>query len=130
MKIYLAGPMRGLPDWNFPAFDAAEARWRAAGHQPFSPAQIDRIMRYGPEEGEDPAHLRHMIQLDIACIMCADAIALLPDWEQSRGAAVELALAQFLGLKVYDAVTMAEIRPRLRPWSVVDILLTPENVKS
>lgn len=130
MKVYIAGPMRGLPDWNFPAFDAAETRWRAAGHQPFSPAQIDRVLQYGPADGsgnggEGRAHLRHMIRLDIECILCADAVALLPGWERSRGAAVELALAQFLGLKVYDAVTMNEIRPRTRPWSCVEILLRP-----
>lgn len=116
MKIYLAGPMRGLPDWNFAAFDAAEKRWRAAGHQPFSPAQVDRVLQYGPAQGEDQSHLRHVMQMDLACLFAADAIALLLGWERSTGATVELALAQFLGLPVYDALTMERINPRGRPW--------------
>lgn len=119
MRIYIAGPMRGIPEWNFPAFDEAEARWRAAGHVPFSPAQVDRALKYDPnEQGEATnGHLRHVIQMDIACIMAADAIALLPGWENSRGATVELSLAQFIGIPVYDAITMERIEPAGRPWS-------------
>lgn len=117
MKVYLAGPMRGLPDWNFPAFDAAEERWLAAGHQPFNPAQIDRVLQYGPGQGENPSHLRHVIQMDLACLFAADALALLPGWERSTGAAAELALVQFLGLPVYDAVTMERLHPPARPWA-------------
>jgi hypothetical protein len=30
MKVYIAGPMTGLPEDNFPAFNAAAAAWRAA----------------------------------------------------------------------------------------------------
>ena len=32
MKLYLAGPMRGLPLCNFPAFDAAAAWLTSKGH--------------------------------------------------------------------------------------------------
>ena len=60
--------------------------------------------------------LRHAIMSDIACIFHADAIALLPEWETSSGATVELALAQFLGLPVYDAETMHQVFPPVKPW--------------
>lgn len=125
MRVYIAGPMRGLPDWNFPAFDAAEERWRAAGHIAFSPAQVDRALKYGPDQNTEVCdiHLRHVINLDVACIMVADAIALLPGWENSCGTTVELALAQFLGLPVYDAVSMERIYPTLKPWSVCQQIL-------
>jgi hypothetical protein len=122
MRIYLAGPMRGLRDWNFPAFDLAERLWRGAGHQPFSPAATCRVLGYALGDGTDPAapvddgHLRHVMSMDIACIMAADAIGLLPGWEDSTGATLELALAQFLGLGVYDALTMYRMYPPTRPW--------------
>ena len=115
MRIYIAGPMRGIPESNFPAFDEAESRWRAAGHTPFSPAQVDRALKYDPKYDETPTMLRHVIQMDIACIMAADALALLPGWEKSRGSTVELSLAQFLGLPIYDAMSMTQIYPKVVP---------------
>ena len=39
MRIYIAGPMTGLPDSNYPAFHAAEARLQALGHEPHNPAR-------------------------------------------------------------------------------------------
>lgn len=118
MKIYISGPMRGIKDFNFPAFDAAERKWRAEGHIAFSPAQTDRALGYVSGSFEcDLNQLKHLMLSDIACLYHADAIALLPGWERSKGATVELALAQFLGLKVFDAMTGVEIHPTLNPWN-------------
>lgn len=46
MKIYLAGPMRGIPEFNFPAFHAMACRLRAEGNVVFNPAEKD-IERHG-----------------------------------------------------------------------------------
>jgi hypothetical protein len=118
MKVYLAGQMRGLPGWGFAAFDSARKAWTAAGHTVFCPAALARALPWGQHEGtETPRdHLLHVAQLDLACLYAADAIALLPGWEQSRGATMELAVAQFLGLPVYDALTMVRIVPAYTPW--------------
>lgn len=124
-RVYIAGKMRGCPDWNRAAFDAAETRWRAAGWIVFSPAHALRVLDHDP--GADPAsgryreqdrrHLNQAMQIDLACLYAADAVALLPGWETSYGVTVELALAQFLGLDVYDAVTMDRLRPPATPWA-------------
>lgn len=124
-RVYIAGKMRGCPDWNRAAFDAAETRWRAAGWIVFSPAHALRVLDHDP--GADPAsgryreqdrrHLNQAMQIDLACLYAADAVALLPGWETSYGTTVELALAQFLGLDVYDAVTMDRLRPPATPWA-------------
>lgn len=129
MKIYLAGPMRGYPDWGFPAFDRAEERWRAAGHTVLAPTAIDRALGIGPgidQEAFDGFN-RLAIRLDLAFILEVDALALLSGWEKSRGSAVELALAQFLGLPIYDAETMKPINPPLCPWQTVFVHTSPED---
>lgn len=112
MNVYLAGPMRGYPEFNFPAFRAAAALLRADGHNVFSPAERD-IERHN---GEDISvgtmgilaeievkgfNIRDAIFDDLSYIIRhADAIALLPGWEASKGVACELATAEFLDLEV------------------------------
>ena len=122
MRVYLAGPMRGHPGWNFPTFDRARRLLEQAGHMVFCPAQLFRAMPYPRDESMvDKRHLLHVIQADFACIYACDAIALLPGWEASTGATAELALAQFLGMPVWDALEAdpgcREMRPPIRPWS-------------
>ncbi len=116
MKVYLAGPMRGLPDWNFPAFEEARNRWRSRGHQVFCPAAIFSTLGYETHTGEDRGHCLQAIQIDLACIYAAEAIALLPGWEKSRGATVEVSVAQFLSLPIYDAMTEKEMKVLLSPY--------------
>lgn len=92
MKLYLAGPMRGYPEFNFPVFHAA-AKWlRGQGHEVFNPAEEDR-------GGEN---LREIFARDTSWICgYADGLALLQGWHNSKGAKAELALAQALGLRAY-----------------------------
>jgi uncharacterized protein DUF4406 len=113
MKLYLAGPMRGYPKFNFPAFHRAAAALRARGHFVFSPAEKD-IQRHGTDisvgnatgsEAEAAAkhgfNLRIALSEDLAWI-CAEAegIALLPGWQKSRGAKAEYAAADALSLAI------------------------------
>jgi len=113
VKIYIAGPMRGIPEFNFPAFHAAAAKLRAEGHDVFSPAERDN-QRHGTDISKGNAHgdediaaelhgfnLREALADDMAFIcLHADAIAMLPGWEASKGATAERATAIALGLEV------------------------------
>lgn len=111
MKIYLAGPMRGIPQFNFPRFFEEAKKLRFAGHVVFNPAEHD-MAEYGPEilqsDKGDLADikstgfsLRNSLALDTNWICRhADAIALLPGWEKSKGATAEKALADALGLEI------------------------------
>lgn len=122
MRVYIAGPMSGLPAFNFPAFDAARDRWIADGHDVVSPADLTRQMwreRFGEQfdpESTDPAIsaggdiYRDFLREDIREIVACDAIALLPGWRTSKGVAVELTVATAMKCKVYDAVTMLPLR--------------------
>jgi len=92
-RIYLSGPMTGIPDHNFPAFHEWAARLRAQGHAVVSPAELG--------EGKTWAEC---LRLDIRELCTCDAIALIPGWEGSRGAHLELHIAHRLELEVIPLV--------------------------
>ena len=108
-RIYLAGPMRGYANFNFPAFDYAAEKLRMQGFEVFSPADRDRTA-YGAEIENNPTGDENKVTNPACTIndcmsadcewICrnADAIALLPGWEKSSGANAELALSKALGL--------------------------------
>lgn len=101
MKIYLAGPMRGYPNFNFPAFAFAAAKLREQGHEVFSPAEKGEevILTDNPDIQEHLVFRRKVFLIDTSWIcQHADAVALLPGWEKSSGANAELALAKAIGL--------------------------------
>lgn len=102
MTIYLAGPMRGIPKWNWPAFHDAARALRHSGHTVYSPAEYDQVLGITEDTKELPPNfMRRALKWDLStiCDYC-DTIALLPGWEKSKGVAVELALAKLLGLTV------------------------------
>lgn len=90
-RIYIAGPMTGLPDFNYPAFHAEAARLRALGWHVENPAE-----NVAPPCGSWAGYMR----LAIAQLVTCDAICLLPGWSASRGASIEHGLAVHLGLAV------------------------------
>jgi len=92
MKVYIAGPMTGLPDYNYPAFFAAEKALRELGYETINPARTEG--REGCKTWLD--YMRAALR-DVAD---ADAIAMLPGWADSRGATVEYNLGKSLGLPV------------------------------
>lgn len=94
MKIYVAGPITGLPQMNYPAFNAAAALLRSQGHEVENPA-----------ENPPPAcgTWQGWMRLGVAQLVRCDAIYLLPDWERSKGAQIEHQLACGMGLKVVVA---------------------------
>jgi hypothetical protein len=90
-RIYIAGPMTGLPEFNFPAFHEAAAKLRAQGFEVENPAENPE-----PPCGSWLAYMR----MAVAQVAKVDTVALLPGWESSRGAKVEYTLATGLGLTV------------------------------
>jgi len=93
-RIYIAGPMSGLPELNRPAFFAKAAAIEAQGHVALNPA----ILPDGLEQHEYMAICLQFVQM-------ADRLLMLPGWQQSAGAMAEYHLAVKLGKPVLCAVT-------------------------
>ena len=94
-RVYIAGPMTGYAELNFPAFHAEAQALRVAGLEVINPAEInvDPNMRWAA-----------CMRADIAQLVTCDRIHLLPGWSNSKGAALEHHIASALGL----LVTLAE----------------------
>lgn len=91
-RLYVAGPMSGLQDNNYPAFNDMAAKLRAAGHHVENPA-----------ESEPPPcdTWEAWMRLALTKMLTCEAIVLLPGWTTSRGANVEVRLARDLGMRIY-----------------------------
>lgn len=90
MKLYLSGPMTGLPEFNFPTFHKAAKQLRSHGLDIANPAEIN----HGEDEstrGTKPyqVYLRAAVKMLLDC----DAIVMLPGWELSRGCLTEFYIA-------------------------------------
>lgn len=108
-RVYLAGPMTGLPGYNFTAFIRATALLREAGYTVVSPVELDwEVYDYGhPEfpsvEDVEAAgfDIHDTMRRDIEAILTVEKVVLLPGWEKSSGVKKELAVAEFIGIRAY-----------------------------
>lgn len=95
MKLYLAGKMSGMPNLNFPLFNAEAKRLRALGYEIVNPAEINGgmaelglVANMTPEQ--QAKHWRACMRRDIPAMLACDGVALLHDWETSKGARLEV----------------------------------------
>ena len=112
-KVYLAGPMRGVPEFNFPQFFVAAKKLEEAGFVVFNPAARDN-QRHGTDVSQgnltgdmEQLNKEHGFDLRVALhedlsFICleADMIAMLPRWQNSKGATAERAMAIAIGLEI------------------------------
>ena len=94
-KIYIAGPMRGYDELNFPAFNAAAYDLTADGYIVVNPVDIN------PDPNAD---WLDCMRKDIKALVDCDAIYMLEGWEKSGGATIEHFIASRLGFDVYYEV--------------------------
>lgn len=102
MRLYLAGPMSGITDWNYPLFHAEAARLRELGFAVYSPAEINAGREGDGWEACMARDLRVLVGPEV------HGIALLPQWEESRGARLEHHVAVQLRKRVFVAVELLE----------------------
>ena len=102
VRVYVAGPMRGYENWNYPLFNRATEALRRTGAFVVNPVEISRFAGTPEEIERNPSLLFHLLEADIALLKTCDAIVLLPGWEWSDGARQELQTALAAGLGVFE----------------------------
>lgn len=104
---YIAGPMRGIPLFNFPAFDEARDELLAEEWEVISPADEDRKRGETPtKDGDGAAHISYYMEHDLAAVARANAVFLLPGWRHSRGATLEYFVARALDVPCFEWETL------------------------
>ena len=95
LRVYLSGPMSGIPKYNRPAFLEAERTLSSAGVVVLNPARNPEGLEYA-----------HYMDISLAMVRSAEIIALLPCADKSPGARAEVAYARSIGLPV---LTLPEV---------------------
>ncbi len=92
-QLYLAGPMAGQVEYNFPLFNRVAQLLRGRGYEVFNPAEN--------KDGDTRQPRSFYMRLDIPALLKSEAVVLLPGWEGSRGANLEVWIAIDLDLPIY-----------------------------
>lgn len=97
MRLYVAGPMTGLSEFNYPEFNRVASELAGKGYTPLNPATIDDLFPKAPHEVRTwQWYMRQALKM---CVV-ADGVATLPGWVHSRGASLEVHVARRLELPV------------------------------
>lgn len=117
MYLYLAGAMRGMPEHGFPLFSEYAGKLRRAGYQVISPAESP------PPNAAFPPGRADCMRHDLLIVAVVDGVAVLPNWQESPGARLEVACAWAFDIPVYEADDLVSTKiglpPELKSASVV-----------
>lgn len=104
-RVYIAGPMTGLPGLNFPAFHAAADDYRKRGCFVINPAEMnggdsepEKVAAMTAEQNAE--HWRMCMRKDIGALLSCEMIVLLDGWQKSKGARLEHHIAREMGMTI------------------------------
>ena len=119
--IYIAGPMRGLPESNYPQFENAARFLRSEGWDVCSPVEIGSAFGTEAELDANPVRLAVAMEAERDALRTScDAILLLPGWERSKGTRAELIIALEKNLEIITFCDLVQ-----KPY-----LYTPEKAET
>lgn len=117
MKIYIAGPMSGVEDWNFPAFFEAEAQLKALGHEVINPAHndgetVEEALASAGHPERPTKSWSYYMRRDLPDVLTVDALCVLPGWQSSKGASLEVQVAEAVGIPLL-ILRDGKLQPRI-----------------
>jgi nucleoside 2-deoxyribosyltransferase len=98
VKVYISGPISGIANGNREAFELHADYLRQVGVEPINPHEVTKHLPEGSEWID-------FMRADISAMMEADAVLMLPEWLDSRGARIEFHLAFLLEIPVHRSVS-------------------------
>lgn len=110
-RVYLSGPMTGLPGFNAAAFDAAAQALERPGVEVFNPAALFRGDKSRPRTEYMAEDLKNLTGW-------ASEVVVLPGWATSRGACLEVLAALEMGLPVSGLSLGGPVPLSLEPFYV------------
>ena len=119
MKLYISGPMTGVPDYNRGQFNRVAQELRNQGHEVLNPAELDdpQEIRQQIEEQGYAAVWAEVLSRDVEAILCngIEGLVLLPRWWDSPGARLEVLAAMSAGLKLLSPVGLEPVNVKFEP---------------
>ena len=99
-SLYIAGPMAGIEDFNYPAFFAVEEALNGIGIETVNPAAMDKAEGW---TGQSVSAIQRaaLLKRDFHEMTTVEGIVLLEGWEDSIGANAELMVAQISGMTTW-----------------------------
>jgi hypothetical protein len=91
-KVYISGPMTGLPNLNYPAFHKKAEELRLKGHEVFNPAENF--------DGQQDINRHVCLRQDLKLLLKCDYVVFLEGFEASAGALLEAYVARECGIRV------------------------------
>jgi len=105
MIVYLSGPMSGIANYNGEAFEAYAKKLRDAGFEVISPWELD----HGNHDQPYGTYLARDLHMLLHPARKVERIYMMPGWEASRGARLELHAAACVAIEAYNADTMEKM---------------------
>jgi len=102
VKIYIAGPITGIQNYNRKAFRDVEVLLTGWGHTVFNPC------KHIPTKNPDSIKHEDYMKISMAMIDLCDAVWMLPGWTKSKGATAEAEYAIENHKPVFDLMGVSE----------------------
>lgn len=104
--IYIAGPMSGIENFNYPAFHAAQRALDDRGILTLNPANTEADNTSG-----SPMPWEWYMRRALRMVCESEGVCLLPGWEASKGAQLEVTVAEALGLDIRPYDEWLKVKP-------------------